>query len=97
MSDLKAAGLGAAGLLATAAFLAFVIQLIGGGFDAGFLFAILPGLWLAFLLSMGGLIRLGPITALLFILFTSYCAYFVLSYFAIKIFHVIYPPVRRAR
>ena len=96
MSDLKAAGLVAAGLLATAAFLAFGLQLIGG-FDAGFLFAILPGLWLAFLLSMGGLIRLGPITALLFIFSISYCSYFVLSYFAIKIFRVIYPPVRRAR
>jgi len=68
-----------------------------GGFEAGFLFALLPGVWLAFLLSMGGLLRLGPITALLFILFVSYCSYFVLSYFAIKIFRVIYPPVRGAR
>jgi hypothetical protein len=96
MSDLKGAGLVAAGLLATAALLAFVIQLVGG-FEAGFLFALLPGVWLAFLLSMGGLLRLGPITALLFILFVSYCSYFVLSYFAIKIFRVIYPPVRGAR
>jgi hypothetical protein len=96
MSDCKGAGLIAAGLLATAALLAFVIQLVGGGVDAGFLFVLLPGVWLALLLSMRGLLKLGPIAALLFILFVSYCSYFVLSYFAIKIFRLIYPPVRGA-
>jgi hypothetical protein len=98
MPDWKIAGIAAFGLLGTAVSIAFIIHLIGG-FDIRFLFVLLPGVWLAVILSLGGFPKLGPILSHTFLPFAlfSYVWYFVLSYLVIKIFPATFRLFRDAR
>jgi hypothetical protein len=95
MADCKNAGIVAAGLLGTAALLVFINHLIGV-FDLLFTLLLLPGAWLA-MIFLGGGAKPGPITFLLFVAFMSYCWYFILSYFVIKIYRAMYPTIPESR
>jgi hypothetical protein len=98
MSDWKAAGIAAFGLLGIATFLVFATH-VGFEGQITLFFALLPGAF--FLVTTSEHIHtLKPIFSVAtwpLIFFFSYLWYFVLSYLAIKIWHTVKPPVRDAR
>jgi hypothetical protein len=96
MSDCKSAGIVAVGLLLSACLLLFLIHLFGGS-NAGIILFLLPGVWLWLVLRIAETLNPGPITFMLFVMFMSYCWYFILSYFVIKIYRAMFPTIPEAR